>query len=93
MGLSRLSIAAGLLTLASVVLAHGDDEHNGMDMGDMNKPERHPEQSSSQQINDYDAPSYYSLDSYGNMMMAHIVVMVAAWFFLLPIGMSAMKSI
>lgn len=87
MGFSRLSIAAGLLNLASVVLAHGDDEHNGMDMGDMNKPEGHHEQSGSKQINNYDAPSYYGLDSYGNLMLAHIVVMVAAWVFVLPIGM------
>jgi hypothetical protein len=87
MGLSRLSIAAGLLNLASVVLAHGGDEHNGMDMGDMNKPEGHPEQSSSQEINNYDAPSYFGLDSYGNMMVAHILLMAAAWFFILPIGM------
>lgn len=86
MGFSRITIAAGLLSLASIALAHGDDEHNGMDMGDMNKPEGHSEQSSSKEINNYDAPSYYGLDSYRNLILAHIVLMVAAWFFILPIG-------
>ncbi|KEF53733.1 uncharacterized protein A1O9_10134 [Exophiala aquamarina CBS 119918] len=86
MGLSRITIAAGLLSLVSIVLAHGDDEHNGMDKGDMNKPEGHGEQPSSKEINNYDAPSYYGLDSYGRLMVAHIVLMVAAWFLILPIG-------
>jgi len=92
MGFSRIVLAAGLLSLASVVIAHGDEEHNGMDMGDMNKPEAHSEQSGSKEINNYDAPSYYGHDSYQNLIMAHIVLMVAAWFFILPIGMQATYS-
>ena len=86
MGFSRQSTAALLLNLAVVVLAHGGDDHDGMDMGGMNKSESPHQQPGSQEINNYDAPSYHGLDSYGNMMLAHIVLMVAAWFFILPLG-------
>lgn len=93
MGFSRQIIAALLLNLAVVVLAHGGDEHDGMDMdmdmGDLNKSESPHRQPGSQEINNYDAPSYYGLDSYANMMLAHIVLMMAAWFFILPLGKSA----
>jgi hypothetical protein len=81
---SRFHVAAWLLTLASVVNAHGDDDHNGMDMKTPQAHQEHP----GEEINNYDAPSYHGLGSHGNLMLAHIVLMVLAWFFILPIGIS-----
>lgn len=86
MGFSRQTIAAALLNLALVVLAHGDDEHGGMDMGNVSNSEVPHKSSGSKEINNYDAPSYYGLESHGTTMLAHIVLMVAAWFFILPLG-------
>ncbi|KAI1619742.1 hypothetical protein EDD37DRAFT_570458 [Exophiala viscosa] len=80
---SRYATAAVLLQLAALTLAHGDDGHPEGDMGGMEKaeaPSRHG-------LSDYYAmPSYAGLDMHGNMMLAHIVLMVLAWFFILPVG-------
>jgi hypothetical protein len=83
----RWSIAAVLLQLYSSVAAHGHDAVvEAHKMGDMDMGE-----ASSQPLNDpewYTMPSYSTLSSHSNMMMAHIVVMLLAWFMVLPLGMT-----
>lgn len=83
---SRHAIAAVLLRLAALTLAHGDDEHCEGDMCGMEKPKT----PSDDGLPDYYAmPSYAGLGMHGKMMLAHIVLMVLAWFFILPIGKCA----
>lgn len=84
---SRRTVAAVLLQLASLALAHGGDEHNGMDMGDMMKPEPHESQPGDP-ADPYNMPSYAGLGMHSGMILAHIILMVLAWFFILPIGTS-----
>ncbi|EXJ94629.1 hypothetical protein A1O1_03025 [Capronia coronata CBS 617.96] len=79
---SRHTIAAVLLHLAWLTAAHGGDEHAAMDMGDGDAHEKKPLDDNDQ----YSLPSYAGLGMHGNMIMAHIVLMVLAWFFILPIG-------
>ncbi|EXJ90024.1 hypothetical protein A1O3_03092 [Capronia epimyces CBS 606.96] len=80
---SRHTIAAVLLYLALSTTAHGDDEHTGMDMG------KGVETHDKVPLDDndlYNLPSYAGLGMHGNMILAHIVLMVLAWFLVLPIG-------
>lgn len=88
----RWTVAAVLLQLASLALAHGGDEGHGdgMDMGDMKEPEAHGD-GSGKEIDHYDDPSYAGLGMHGNMILAHIILMVLAWVFILPIGMSVKR--
>ncbi|KIV96355.1 hypothetical protein PV10_00236 [Exophiala mesophila] len=91
MAVFRVRVAVALLQLASVALAHGDDHTEakaGVSHGDMsNMPQEHSQnQTSGKEINNFDAPSYYGLESHSNLMLAHIVLMVSAWFFVLPFG-------
>lgn len=81
MGLSRLTVAAALLSIVSLTLAHGGDEGHGMDM---KKPEHLP--GNGGEVDPYDMPSYASLDQYQTQILCHVVFMVLAWFFILPIG-------
>lgn len=86
----RWTVAAVLLQLSSVAFGHGDDEHDGKDMGGMGGMKMGaPHSNSSADPNDwYNLPSYSSLTAHSRMMTAHIVFMVLAWFFILPIGSS-----
>ncbi|KIV82089.1 hypothetical protein PV11_04223 [Exophiala sideris] len=80
---SRCATAAVLLRLAALTLAHGDDAHSEGDMSGMDIAKA----PSGDGLPDYYAmPSYAGLGMHGNMMMAHIILMVLAWFFILPIG-------
>lgn len=83
MGLKRWSTAAALLQVAAVVLAHGHDGDKKMDM-DMASPDT---SSSADTLNPEQLPSYAGLDQHRGAIMLHIVFMVLAWFFTLPIGM------
>jgi hypothetical protein len=77
----RLTAAALLLQLASTVYAHGhEDGIDGMDMGG-EKP-----QSEGSEHDPYNDPSYAGLSAHSGMLMAHIGLMVLAWFFILPVG-------
>ena len=83
----RYITAAALLQLASSVIAHEHEEHasNGMDgmkMGGAHHPAGNDE------VDKYALPNYFSLDKHANMMLAHIVLMVLAWVFVLPTGKS-----
>lgn len=75
------TVAAALLQLASTVGAHGHDEgmadmDNGVDNTAQDQQEGDP----------YYLPSYAGLSAHSGLMMAHIGLMVLAWFFILPIG-------
>lgn len=81
MGHFRWTLAALLLQLASTVSAHGhDNDMNGMDMGSGEPTTQEAEH------DPYNDPSYAGLSAYSGMMMAHIGLMVLAWFFVLPVG-------
>lgn len=81
MGSFRWTVAALLLRLASTAYAHGhDDGMDGMDMGGEKS------QSQDAENDPYNDPSYAGLSSHSGMMMAHIGLMVLAWFFILPVG-------
>ncbi|KAL2430267.1 putative membrane protein C3B8.06 [Exophiala dermatitidis] len=80
MSRSRYTLAAVLLQLAVLAAAHGSDEHSSMDMAE-------PQEKKPMDDNDlYNLPSYAGLGQHGNMILAHIILMVVAWFFVLPVG-------
>ena len=80
---SRYATAAVLFQLAAQTLAHSDDEHSEGGMSGMDTAKA----PSGDGLPDYYAmPSYAGLGMHGNMMLAHIVLMVLAWFLILPIG-------
>lgn len=80
MSRSRYTLAAVLLQLAVLAAAHGGDEHSSMDMAE-------PQEKKPMDDNDlYNLPSYAGLGQHGNMILAHIILMVVAWFFVLPVG-------
>ena len=83
----RYVLAAALLQVASTVVAHGHDEHGSNDMSDMNMGAAHPPTKAGE-VDKYSLPSYSGLDKHSDMMLAHIALMVLAWFFILPIGKS-----
>jgi Domain of unknown function (DUF2427) len=83
----RYFLAASLLQVTTFVVAHGHDSHGemGMEMGQKSNATM----SISVDPNDpWYLPSYSGLQAHSGFIMAHIAFMVAAWFFLLPIGMS-----
>ncbi|ETI25031.1 hypothetical protein G647_04401 [Cladophialophora carrionii CBS 160.54] len=81
MGVSRWTVAAVLLQLASQTLAHGHDEGHDMDM---KKPEA--PQHKDGEVDPYDMPSYAGLGQHQTQIFAHVALMVLAWFFILPIA-------
>lgn len=83
MVVSRYAVAAALLELAARTVAHGDDEQCRGDMCGMEKPNPHGGAGAS---DGQATSSYVSLGMHGKMMLAHIALMVLAWFFVLPIG-------
>ena len=83
----RYTVAAALLQLASTVIAHGHDEHGSNDIADIKMGAAH-HSSSSEGVDKYSLPNYFGLDKHSSMMLAHIVLMVIAWFFILPTGKS-----
>ena len=77
-------LAATLLSCASVVLGH-DDESGGM--AGMDMPKHKPVQLvDANGVDLYEVRSYVGLSAHSSSMVAHIVLMVLAWFFILPIG-------
>ncbi len=78
-------LAALLLELITFVAAHGhgSQDKTTPDMGAMANgtisPPTDPDDV-------WYLPSYSELEAQSNSMLAHVVFMVAAWFFLLPLG-------
>ena len=66
------------------MLGHGD-ENGGMQGMDMleSGPVRLTDENG---VDLYDVPSYAGLSAHSSWMLAHILLMVLAWFFILPIG-------
>lgn len=83
----RWSVAAVLLQLSAAVLAHGHDEAGDDGMGDMKMGAGHLNQTA-QDDPWYTTPSYSGLSDHFGILLAHIILMVLAWFFILPIGAS-----
>ena len=88
----KLSTAALLLCYISIVAGHGGSSDGTMDMGGI---------SSSTNSSDveplylaqYKKDSYAGLNSYTGSILAHIVLEVVAWVFVLPIGMLPLYKI
>ncbi|RMZ85363.1 hypothetical protein DV737_g801, partial [Chaetothyriales sp. CBS 132003] len=82
----RYAVAGVLLQLASTVAAHGgpaghgDDGAEGMKMGAGNAA-GYPGVADENWLS-----SYGGLEKHSRMILAHIVLMILAWFFILPIG-------
>jgi hypothetical protein len=91
---SRLAVAAALLQLASVVAGHGDDGHSSMsmDIGDMNNGTA-PSLKPNPFAYLYDLPSYAGLSAHRGLILAHVVLMVVAWVFVLPLGRSEVPAL
>jgi hypothetical protein len=87
---SSISIAAVLLHLISTVIAHGD-EHGSHDKAGMDMSGTHPS-AGTDEVDKYALPSYAGLDKHSDMILTHIVLMILAWFFILPIGKSRLES-
>src|SRR2546423_7293527 len=87
----KLSTAALLLYFISHAAAHGHGAEGAMDMGGMNESLAAPdvEMSYEQQ---YKLQSYAGLDSYTGLILAHIVLEIVAWFFVLPIGLCQLSA-
>lgn len=81
----QLIFAALLLNILPFAGAHGHDEHGAMDMGSATASTVAAMPSSTQRS--WDAPmSYFVYSDHSGWMIAHISLMVLAWFFILPIG-------
>ena len=76
----RISLAAGLLYLFTSVVAHGHDATNNMTMTAEQAAHLLAEEAN------WTLPSYSGLAVHSSIMLAHIGLMVLAWFFILPIG-------
>lgn len=71
-------------TSTLLVLGHGDDH---MDMGETSStPSPSPILDPNRNYDLWDKPSYVGLEAHTGLMAAHIGFMVAAWFFIQPIG-------
>lgn len=78
-------LAASLLELITLVAAHGhgSQDETGLNTGPMSNGTVSPPTD----LDDvWQSPSYSGLEAHSASMLAHVVFMVAAWFFLLPIG-------
>ncbi|PGH10220.1 hypothetical protein AJ79_05475 [Helicocarpus griseus UAMH5409] len=80
-----------LLLLAATVLAHGDEhghgDMEGMDMGHGGMESSHNDHSAPSPTAEASGPmSYFAYQKHSGTIIAHIALMVIAWFFILPIG-------
>ncbi len=84
-------MAALLLSLLSLVAAHGDEgmegTHSAMKMGGM-----HNSTPTAQIDHLLTLPSYAGRDTHTGSILAHIVLESVAWFFVLPVGMQPCYS-
>lgn len=86
---TRVALAAtSILFLASLATAlpHGDDE--SMDMGmDMSAATNAPQPTTTATQNNTNGPmSYFAYGKHSSTIIAHIVLMVLGWCFVLPVG-------
>ena len=86
-GFSKL-VPLLLLGGVPLALAHGD-ESDKSGMGGMGPKMAHLTSSSSiaaLNSSTVEQQSYFTYPSHGGLMLAHIGLMIVAWFFVLPIG-------
>lgn len=81
---TKSTAAAVLLLLSALAAAHGHD--SSMDMGMTKVNATAPAHSSFIADKVWNMPSYVGLGEHTGPMWAHIILMVLAWFFALPIG-------
>lgn len=83
----RATVAAALL-LASVVQAvpHDDSHSTSMEM-DMSSNHTSPVSETTDNAVDEGPLSYFAYSEHGSAILAHIILMVIAWCFVLPVGM------
>ena len=89
---TKLAIAAVLLQLGHPAWAHGTDGREGFQAGTVNTPETDGTTSGGG-IHTSDQPSYAGLGMHENLIVARIVLLILAWFLVLPLGMSADVSL
>ena len=90
-GLTKLTVLF-LLGALPLALAHGHESHDG-EMEGMGAPKMahlaSSDSMSAAAMNSSSAApqqSYFTYPNYGGLMLAHIVLMTIAWFFILPIS-------
>ena len=85
----RLFQVLSLLGLLPLVFAHGHDSNTGDSVGmAMSEGTSHMASVSNINMNSTTPvlPSYFSHSDFSGLMLAHIISMTIAWFFILPIG-------
>lgn len=80
----RFISATLLLATNSVVLAHGHDDHFGKTENMAPAPNSLP--AATMNSSSASPQSYFAYPTLGGLMLGHIVLMIIAWFFVLPIG-------
>lgn len=87
--ITRVALAATFtLFLASLATAlpHGDDESMDMEM-DMNAGTATPQPTTTVMQNHTNGPmSYFAYSKHSSTIIAHIILMVLGWCFVLPVG-------
>lgn len=86
---TQVIVAALALQLAFSVVAREDGESHEAGKAGTDVAKGLP--SNSRQGDLYSMPSYAGLSEHSGMMMAHIILMVIAWVFVLPIGMTFLQ--
>ena len=85
-----LTCALLALLILPLVAAHGDEapaDHLGMDAGGAQSA--HDAHSAMQMasLGEYNVePSYWRHSEYSGLMLAHVLLMVVSWVFVLPVG-------
>ena len=88
---SRLALAAALLSLSFRFAAHGEDGIPSSDMAMSSGTGGMPSANASAQrqpsnVDLFNEPSYAGLSQHSGMLLAHVVLMILAWVFVLPLG-------
>ncbi|PGH26619.1 hypothetical protein AJ80_01748 [Polytolypa hystricis UAMH7299] len=83
--ISRGALLLLALPLLASALAHGDDHGHSMDMAHMTTPSNSTITSGSSADGNGEM-SYFAYDKHVGAIIAHVVLMVLGWFFILPIG-------
>jgi hypothetical protein len=83
-----------LLPLSAGALPH-DDDHGSMDMHGELGPSHGPSAIPSLAVDGDNQPimSYFSYEKHSSSVIAHIILMTLAWFFVLPIGSHKFRSL
>lgn len=87
--LLRATIAAALLLASAAhAIPHGGNTSAGMDM-DMDMSSSHGEHSlpATDTVADEGPLSYFAYNEHTGVILAHIILMIIAWCFVLPVGM------